>query len=116
MGFFDCLPQALYESAVIDGAGEMRIFTRITLPMSTPVFAVIALWSFTAAYGSFPWALSICQDPKMWTLMVHLYQYQMVVDAAEDLAALTLASIPTLIVFLIAQKIILKGIILPTYK
>ncbi len=115
-GFFDSLPQELYESAVIDGAGEMRIFTQITLPMSTPVLAVIALWSFTAAYGSFTWALIICQDPRMWTLMVHLYQYQMVMDPAEDLAALTLASIPTLIVFLVAQKVILKGIILPTYK
>jgi multiple sugar transport system permease protein len=80
------------------------------------VLAVIALWSFTAAYGSFTWALIICQDPRMWTLMVHLYQYQMVMDPAEDLAALTLASIPTLIVFLVAQKVILKGIILPTYK
>lgn len=80
------------------------------------MLAVIALWSFTAAYGSFTWALIICQDPRMWTLMVHLYQYQMVMDPAEDLAALTLASIPTLIVFLVAQKVILKGIILPTYK
>lgn len=115
-GFFDSLPPELYESAVIDGAGELRIFARITLPMSTPVLAVIALWSFTAAYGSFTWALVICQDEQMWTLMVHLYQYQMVVNPAERLAALALASIPTLFVFLIAQKVILKGIILPTYK
>jgi multiple sugar transport system permease protein len=115
-GFFDSLPQEIYESAVIDGAGELRIFTQITLPMSTPVLAVIGLWSFTAAYGSFTWAFVICQDPDMWTLMVHLYQYIMVYDPAEDLAALTLASIPTLIVFLGVQKVILKGIILPTYK
>ena len=115
-GFFDSLPQEIYESAVIDGAGEIRIFTRITLPMSKPVLAVIALWSFTAAYGSFTWALIICQDPKMWTLMVHLYQYQMLVDPCEVLSALTLASLPTLVVFIITQKVILKGIILPTYK
>jgi len=115
-GFFDSLPQELYESAVIDGAGEFRIFSQITLPMSTPVLAVIALWSFTAAYGSFTWALIICQDERMWTLMVHLFQYQMMVDYPERLAALVLASIPTLFVFLIIQKVILKGIILPTYK
>gem|GEM_PF-501364 len=115
-GFFDSLPQEIYESAVIDGAGELRIFARITLPMSKPVLAVIALWSFTAAYGSFTWALIICQDPEMWTLMVHLYQYQMVVDPSERLSALTLASLPTLFVFIIAQRVILKGIILPTYK
>jgi len=115
-GFFDSLPEELYESAVIDGASELRIFTQITLPMSKPVLAVISLWAFTAAYGSFTWALIICQDPQMWTLMVHLYQYQLHVDPSERLSALVLASIPTLIVFLIAQKVILKGIILPTYK
>jgi len=115
-GFFDSLPSEMYDSAVVDGAGEIRIFAQITLPMSKPVLAVIALWSFTAAYGSFTWALIICQDPKMWTLMVHLYQYQMLVDPCEVLSALTLASLPTLVVFLIAQKVILKGIILPTYK
>ena len=115
-GFFDSLPSEIYDSAVVDGAGEIRIFAQITLPMSKPVLAVIALWSFTAAYGSFTWALIICQDPKMWTLMVHLYQYQMLVDPCEVLSALTLASLPTLVVFLITQKVILKGIILPTYK
>ena len=115
-GFFDSLPSEIYDSAVVDGAGEIRIFAQITLPMSKPVLAVIALWSFTAAYGSFTWALIICQDSKMWTLMVHLYQYQMLVDPCEVLSALTLASLPTLVVFLITQKVILKGIILPTYK
>ena len=115
-GFFDSLPQELYESAVIDGASELRIFARITLPMSKPVLAVISLWSFTAAYGSFTWAFVICQDPDMWTLMVHLYQYLMVYGPADGMAALTLASIPTLIVFLAVQKVILRGIILPTYK
>jgi ABC-type glycerol-3-phosphate transport system permease component len=115
-GFFDSLPQELYESAVIDGAGELRIFAQITMPLSTPVLAVIALWSFTAAYGSFAWALVVCQDPNMWTLMVHLYQYQMQVDPSERLAALVLASLPTLLVFIVAQKVILRGIVIPTSK
>lgn len=115
-GFFDSLPQELYESAVIDGAKEMRIFTTITLPLSTPVLAVIALWSFTSAYGAFTWALIICQDPKMWTIMVHLYQLQFHGTSGGMLAALVLTSIPTLFVFLVVQKIILRGIILPTFK
>ena len=115
-GFFDSLPEELYDSAVVDGASELRIFTQITMPMAKPVLAVIALWAFTAAYGSFTWALIICQDPKMWTLMVHLYQYQMYVDPCEILAGLTLASLPTLFVFIIAQKVILKGIVFPTFK
>lgn len=115
-GFFDSLPQELYDSAVVDGASELRIFSQITMPMCKPVLAVIALWSFTAAYGSFTWALIICQDPKMWTLMVHLYQYQLYHDTCEIMAALTLASIPTFFVFIIVQKVILKGIVFPTFK
>jgi ABC-type glycerol-3-phosphate transport system permease component len=115
-GFFDSLPQELYETAVIDGAGEFLIFSQITLPMSGPVLAVIGFWAFTASYGSFTWALIVCQNDNMWTLMVHLYQYQMYADPCEQLAALVIASIPTLVVFLVVQKIILQGIILPTYK
>jgi len=115
-GFFDSLPAEIYESATIDGASELRIFATITLPLSKPVLAVIALWTFTAAYGSFTWALIICQDEKMWTLMVHLYQYQLYVDACERMAGFALASIPTLLVFILTQKMILKGIVLPSYK
>jgi len=50
-GFFDGLPKELYEAAELDGASETQMFTRICLPMSTPVLAVIGLGAFTHAYG-----------------------------------------------------------------
>ena len=73
-GFFDSLPQELYESASLDGAGEFRIFWQITMSLSKPILAVTALGAFTAAYSNFIFALLICQDESMWTLMVWLYQ------------------------------------------
>ena len=117
-GFFDSLPKELYEAASIDGASEFRMFTTITFPLCKPILAVIALQAFMAAYGGFMWAFLVCQDDSMWTLMVWLYQFQqkMRLYPFMTMAALVLASIPTLIVFLFCQKIILRGIIIPTMK
>lgn len=115
-GFFDSLPEELFESAIMDGASEFRMFWQIAIPLSKPIFAVLALGAFGSAYGSFMWAFIVCQNPKMWTLMVHLYQLQMWAPKYVLMAALTIASIPTLFVFIFCQKIIMRGIILPMYK
>ncbi|MBI4027230.1 MAG: carbohydrate ABC transporter permease [Verrucomicrobia bacterium] len=115
-GFFDSLPRELFEAAEIEGAGELRMFFQIAYPLSKPIFAVKALGAFMAAYGGFMWAFLVCQDPDMWTVMVHLYQFQIEQPPHLVMAALTLASIPTLLVFLFCQRIILRGIVLPTLK
>ncbi|GAJ22550.1 unnamed protein product, partial [marine sediment metagenome] len=72
-GFFDSLPRELFECATLDGAGEWTMFWQIAMALSKPILAVIALGAFTAAYGNFMLAFIVCQDPRMWTLMVHLY-------------------------------------------
>lgn len=115
-GFFDSLPKELYEAGIIDGASEMHMFWKITLPLSKPIFAVIALQSFTAAYGAFMFAFLVCQNPKMWTMMVWLYELQITAPKYITMAALTVAAIPTLLVFVFAQNVIMRGIILPSYK
>lgn len=117
-GFFDSLPKELYEAASIDGATEFKMFVSITLPLCKPILAVIALNAFLAAYGGFMWAFLVCQDSKMWTLMVWLYNFQerMSDQPSMVMAALMLSSIPTLLVFLFCQKIILRGIIIPSMK
>jgi multiple sugar transport system permease protein len=115
-GFFDSLPKELYEAGILDGASEVTMFRTITVPLSMPIFSVIALNAFTASYGAFLFAMVVCQDPKMWTLMVWLYNLQDTAPQYVIMAALTLAAIPTLAVFLLAQKVILRGIILPSFK
>ena len=116
-GFFDSLPKELYEAGTLDGASEGRMFFDITLPLSKPIFAVIGLGAFTAAYTAFMFALVVCQDPKMWTLMVWIYELGS--SGAPQyvlMAAATLLTLPTLLVFLLAQNTIMKGILLPSYK
>lgn len=116
-GFFDSLPRELYEAGTLDGAGELKMFWTITLPLSRPIFAVIGLGAFSAAYGGFLYAMTICQDSHMWTLMVWLYELQSSgAPMFVMMAALTLAALPTLLVFVLAQNVILRGVILPSFK
>ena len=115
-GFFDSQPRELYESAQIDGAGEWTIFWQITMSLSKPILAVVALQAFNIAYSNFMFALLICQDEKMWTLMVWLYQLQQRSGQAVIYASLLIAAIPTFIIFLFCQNVILRGIVVPVEK
>ena len=117
-GFFDALPRELYEAAAIDGASEWTVFLKITLPMATPILAVNALNSFIHAYSSWEWAFLVCQKESLWTLAV--WMYQMSQTFAHQpwcvMAGFVLVSIPTATVFLLCQKVILRGIVLPSMK
>ncbi len=117
-GFFDGLPRELYEAAMIDGAKEWQVFLKITLPMTTPILAVNALNAFVAAYNSWEWALLVCQKQSNWTLAVWMYQMsqQMSDQPWAVMAGFVMVSIPTAIVFFACQKIILRGIVLPSMK
>jgi multiple sugar transport system permease protein len=73
----------------------------------------MALLAFMSAYGAFLYAFLVAQDQKMWTLMVWIYQLQNTAPKAVMMAAVTLAALPTIIVFLFAQRVIMRGIVLP---
>ena len=117
-GFFDALPRELYEAAAIDGAGEWTVFSKITLPMTTPILAVNALNHFIAAYNSWEWAFLVCQKESQWTIAVWMYQMsqEMAGQPWCVMAGFVLVSIPTALVFLLCQKVILRGIVLPSMK
>ena len=115
-GFFDSLPQELYESAQIDGASEVRIFLQITMSLSKPILAVIALQTFQFAYSNFMMALLVCQDENMWTIMPWLYQLQSNSCQGIIFASLIIAAVPTFLVFTFCQNIIMRGIVVPVEK
>ncbi|MDD5697642.1 MAG: carbohydrate ABC transporter permease [Victivallaceae bacterium] len=115
-GFFDSLPKELYESAAIDGASECRIFLQITMSLSTPILAVIALQTFQFAYSNFMMALLYCQDENMWTIMPWLYQLQTNSCQGVIFASLIIAALPTFLVFAFCQNIIMRGIVVPVEK
>jgi len=115
-GFFDSLPRELYEAAEIDGASEWVTFWNITMTLSKPILAVIALSTFVGAYGTFFYALILAPDPKMWTIMVYIYQLRQSVSPPVIYASLIVTAIPTLIIFVTCQRIILRGIVVPSEK
>jgi len=115
-GFFDSLPRELYESAQIDGAGERHMFWLITMALSKPILAVVALTAFTLAYSNFMFALLLCQNQKMWTLMVWLLHLQTNSGDGVIFASLIIAAIPTFLVFAFCQNIIMRGIVVPVEK
>jgi len=115
-GFFDSLPRELFEAADIDGANEWHKFWIITMNLSKPILAVIALGAFNGAYANFMYAFILCQDRNMWTLMVWLYQLQQFSSQGVVFASLIVAAIPTLLVFVLCQNIIIRGIVVPTEK
>ena len=115
-GFFDSLPKELYEAAEIDGASEWTMFWQLTMTLSRPILAVLALGAFVGAYGTFMYALILCPDPQMWTIMVYLFQLMQIVDTPVLYAALIISAIPTTLVFIFCQNIIMRGIVVPSEK
>ncbi|NIA06164.1 MAG: ABC transporter permease subunit [Actinobacteria bacterium] len=115
-GFFDSLPRELYEAADLDGASEWTKFWSFTMNLSKPILAVIALGAFTAAYSQFMMALIIIPDRNMWTLMVWIFQLQSTAHQAVVYASLVIGAIPTFLIFVFCQGIIMRGIVVPTEK
>lgn len=115
-GFFDSIPKDLYDAAVIDGASEFRIFWTITMAMSTPILAVVALNTFSGAWMSFMYPLIVCPDERMHVLGVWLQQFQQGASGTAVFASIIIASIPSLIIFLFAQRTIMRGIAVPSEK
>jgi multiple sugar transport system permease protein len=119
-GFFDSLPSELYEAATLDGAKELTIFARITIPLATPILAVTAMGAVLGAYGTFVAAILYLPNQDMWPIMPRLFslstQHDIEITFGVNMAALVIGSIPTFLVFLFAQRQIMRGIILPTFK
>jgi multiple sugar transport system permease protein len=112
-GFFDSLPPELFEAGQLDGAKEHTLLTKVAIPLSRPVLGYLALMAFMGSYSTFMFAFLVIQDQKMWTLMVWVYQLQTTAPKSVVMAALALAALPTLLVFLFAQRVIMRGIVLP---
>jgi len=116
--FFMTLPKELEDAARIDGCSEFTIYSRIILPLSRPVLAVVAIFNFQGSWNDFLWPLVIVQSDRMRTIQLGLtlFHSQHNVDWGVLMAGTTIATIPTVIVFLAAQKHFVQGIALTGIK
>ncbi|MBO0701707.1 MAG: carbohydrate ABC transporter permease [Candidatus Dormibacteraeota bacterium] len=112
-GYFAQLPPELEESATVDGAGFLRVFWQIYLPLAKPVIATVIIMQFIASWNDFliPLVLTLTQ-PTLRTLAVGVYTFQGTnqVQWADLTAASTIALLPILAVFLILQRYFIEGI------
>ncbi|GLJ63040.1 MULTISPECIES: carbohydrate ABC transporter permease [Microbacterium] len=110
--FFDAVPIELEDAARVDGASRFRVFWSIVLPLSRPILASVAIFVFIGAWNNFLWPFLVINDTTLMTLPVGL---QTVISAygvqyAQVMAQAVLAALPLIIVFLIFQKQIVKGV------
>lgn len=116
--FMTTIPTEVIEAARIDGAGEVRIFAQIILPMSRPILAVQVVLTFITGWNSFLWPLIIASDQGLYTLSVGiaLLNQQVATNPSLQMAAAALMVVPVLVVFVVFQRHIVQGFALSGLK
>jgi alpha-1,4-digalacturonate transport system permease protein len=106
------IPDDLLEAARIDGAGEFWIFLRIVVPLCGAPIAVLTIFSVIWRWNDFLWPLIISQDQDKYTLPVAIAQFdsQLVVPFNYILAMSVVSMLPVIIIFLVLQRHITRGI------
>ncbi|KIY21799.1 sugar ABC transporter permease [Mesobacillus subterraneus] len=109
--FMTTIPDELLEAARLDGAGELRVFWQIVLPMTKPILAVQGIFTFIAGWNSFLWPLIIANDESLYTLSVglQLLKGQYGGNFALQMAGSTFMVVPIVIIFILFQKYIIDG-------
>ncbi|MFD8305326.1 carbohydrate ABC transporter permease [Streptomyces sp. NPDC059690] len=108
--FFDQLPRDVLEAAEIDGAGKLRTLWSIVLPMSRPVLGVVSIFALVAVWQDFLWPLMVFSDTDKQPISVALVQLSQNIQLTVLIAAMVIASIPMVALFLVFQRHIIAGI------
>lgn len=111
--YYITIPNELIQAARIDGAGFFRIFFRILLPLSGPIFVVSVIWQFTQIWNDFLFGV-VYSDSQSQPVMVALNNLVNTTTGVKrynvDMAGALIAGLPTLIVYIIAGKFFVRGL------
>ena len=110
--FFLDIPDDLIEAAEIDGAGPFKTFVTVVVPISKPVFATVFILDYVAYWSDFMWPLLVVTDAGKRTVQLGIQTFftEPPVYYGPIMAALTIASLPMIILFLLLQKYYVQGI------
>jgi len=112
------LPSGLREAAIVDGAGEWSVLFRVIVPLLLPALAVLATLQFTWIWNDFLWPLVLTRSEEAKTVMAGINamkgQYSTVWSAQAAMAVL--ASIPTVVVFVVFQRYFIAGLTMGSVK
>jgi len=110
--FFAELPRELFEAAIMDGCSYPRIFLRITLPLSRPILATVAVLALVGSWNNYLLPLVTINDDSVypWPLGIMQFQGQYSTDWGKVLAFVSLTMVPAITLYLLAQKQIIAGL------
>jgi multiple sugar transport system permease protein len=110
--FFEDFPRDMEEAALIDGASQWIIFSKLILPLSKPGLSVVTIFTFLYSWDEFPWAHVAIKETSKRTLpiAIALFQTQHLTEWGQVFAASLIALIPVVIVYLIFQRYFVQGI------
>jgi multiple sugar transport system permease protein len=110
--FMSGIPKTFDEAATIDGAGPLRIFSRVIAPMSKPVLTAVVVFAFMGSWNDFNRPLIYLNSQKNFTLAIGLayFRGQYVSQWNLMMAAMVMVMLPVLVLFFLAQDYIIEGI------
>jgi multiple sugar transport system permease protein len=118
--FFQTIHRELDDAAKIDGCGLLGIFWSIMLPLSRPVLITVGILSFLAHWNSFLWPLILLKSEENYTVMIGLRYFQSYNTESSNLPLLMAASIvaliPCLVIFFVAQRNLIQGVVVSGVK
>ena len=116
--FMLSVPQELLEAARIDGAGELRIYWSVVMPLARPILATLAIFTFMTTWNDFMWPLIVLTDQSRYTLPVSIAS--LVGEHAQDVELMMAGSVvtvlPVLILFLVLQRYYIAGLMVGSVK
>jgi ABC-type glycerol-3-phosphate transport system permease component len=112
------IPDSLLDAARIDGCSELGIFWRIILPLIRPALAVLTVFTFMASWDSFLWPLIVFDSERNFTLPLGLARFsgEFYSQPHYSMAVSFITALPVILVFLLAQRTFIKGIVLTGLK
>jgi multiple sugar transport system permease protein len=112
------LPDALLEAARMDGAGELRIFVLVVLPLLKPVLVTLAVFAFLGSWNDFMWPLIVLTDGTLHTAPVALASLsrEHVQDSELMMAGAVVTIAPVLVMFLGLQRYYMQGLLVGSVK
>ena len=116
--FFRTIPEELADAARIDGCNEFAIYARIMMPLAKPALTTVAIFTFIGAWNDFMGPLLYLNSPEKSTVSIGLSAFRSVLNTRWDLlmAASTATTLPIIIVFFMAQRYFVQGVVMTGLK
>ena len=116
--FFETVPDDFLEAARIDGMNEFTIWWKIAMPLVTPALSALAIFTFLGNWTAFFWPLIVTTSKELYTLPIGLTSFavEQAIRWEMIMTGAALATIPTLFVFLVLQRFIVRGVMLAGLK